>query len=94
VTGIHKIRGHKCELGYWIAEPFWGRGLATEAVRAVTGYAFSKLKLVRLMAAAYLSNRRSMRVLKKCGFKKEGFLRKSVLKDGRFYDVYLFAKIK
>ncbi len=94
VTGLHKIRGHKCELGYWIAEPFWGHGFATEAIKAVTRFAFNELKLVRLMAAAFIPNRRSMRVLKKCGFKKEGRLRKSVLKKKRFYDVYLFSKIK
>lgn len=94
VTGLHKIHGHRCELGYWIAEPFWGQGFATESTKAVTKFAFDELKLVRIVAAAFILNKRSMRVLRKCGFKKEGHLRKAILKKKRFYDVHLFAKIK
>ncbi|TCT03140.1 GNAT family N-acetyltransferase [Aquabacter spiritensis] len=56
------------ELGYWFGEAFWGRGLATEAARAVIDYAFSDTEIDRLMGAARVANPASRRVLEKCGF--------------------------
>lgn len=91
--GLHGISGHKCALGYWIAEPFWGHGFATEAARAMTKFGFKTLNLRRIAASTRLPNKASMKVLEKCGYKKEGHLRKALLKDGRFHDLYLFSKI-
>lgn len=60
------------EIGYWIGEPFWGRGLATEAVRAVIDYAFSETDLSQLIGSARVVNPGSRRVLEKCGFQWSG----------------------
>ena len=60
------------EIGYWLGEPFWGRGIATEAVRAVIDYAFSETELETLLGAARVVNPASRRVLEKCGFQWSG----------------------
>lgn len=91
--GLHGISGHKGELGYWIAEPFWGYGFATEAARVMTKFGFKALGLRRITASTRLPNKASMKVLMKCGFKKEGHLRKALCRRGRFHDLYLFSKI-
>lgn len=61
--GFRKSAG----IGYWLGEPFWGRGIATEAVKAVTGYAFSEFDLYRIEAGVFGWNPASMRVLEKAG---------------------------
>lgn len=82
------------ELGYWLGEEFWNRGIVTEAVGAVTGYAFNTLGMVRLYAEVFAWNEASMRVLEKAGFVKEGVLRKSAYKDRQIIDQVLFAKVR
>ena len=79
------------EMGYWLGEPFWGRGIATEAVRAITNYAFSTFNLCRIYAGVFEWNPASMRVLEKAGYICEGRLKKSVFKDGRVIDQFLYA---
>ena len=81
------------ELGYWLAEPFWGKGVMTEAVKRITEYAFSNFSLKRVYAEPYTSNRASARVLEKAGFKYEGLLRASAFKDGRLVDQLLYARV-
>jgi ribosomal-protein-alanine N-acetyltransferase len=82
------------EIGYWLGEPFWGRGIATEAVRAITNYAFSTFDLCRIYAGVFEWNPASMRVLEKAGYMREGRLRKSIFKDGRIIDQFLYAMIR
>lgn len=82
------------EIGYWLAEPFWGRGIATAALAAVSEYAFERFDVVRLQARVYEGNEASMRVLEKAGYDREGRLRKSVTKNGRTFDSYLYARVK
>ena len=82
------------EIGYWLGEPFWGRGIATEAVRAITNYAFSTFNLCRIYAGVFEWNPASVRVLEKAGFMREGRMRKSVFKDGRVTDQFLYAMIR
>ena len=82
------------EIGYWLGEPFWGRGIATAALRAVTDYAFAQHDLVRLHAAVYEWNPASARVLEKVGYVLEGRLRKSVTRDGQTIDGLLYARIR
>jgi [ribosomal protein S5]-alanine N-acetyltransferase len=82
------------ELGYWLGEPYWGRGIATAAVRAVTEHAFAAHGLVRVFALPFADNRASARVLEKAGFQLEGVLRSSALKDGRVLDQLLYARIR
>lgn len=95
VVGIDSIiYGHKAELGYWLAKPYWGKGIMTEAAKAVTKYAFKKYKLRRVYAWTFPQNAASQNVLKKAGFKFEGIARKNVKKKGKYLDDYLFAKVK
>jgi RimJ/RimL family protein N-acetyltransferase len=82
------------EIGFWIGQAFWGRGLATEAVRAMTDFAFSRFELCRLSAGVFEGNGASMRVLEKAGFACEGRLRKSVTKDGRTLDLLLYGIVR
>jgi RimJ/RimL family protein N-acetyltransferase len=93
-VGLSKIEGHKAEIGYWLAEKYWGRGIMTKAVKLVTKFGFDKLKLKRIYAHVFSFNKASKRVLEKAGYKFEGILRKNVKKDGKFLDAYLFAKVK
>jgi ribosomal-protein-alanine N-acetyltransferase len=82
------------EIGYFLGEPFWSRGIMTEAVEACTRHAFDALDVVRLQAGIFEWNKASMRVLEKCGYVREGVLRKSVWKDGRLIDSMLYARLK
>jgi len=81
------------EMGYWIGEPYWGKGIATEAVGKIIRYGFEELELERIFAGAYEYNVASMRVLEKNGFIKEGISRKSALKNGQFYDEHKYGKL-
>ena len=92
--GFHKIEDHKAELGYWLAEKYWGQGIMTQAVKLATEFGFKKLKLKRIYARVFSFNKASKRVLEKAGYKFEGILRKNTKKDNRFIDDCLFAKIK
>ncbi len=80
------------ELGYFIAEPFWGKGIATSAIGLITEYAFNRFDIIRIHAGVFEFNRASQRVLKKCGFVKEGVFKKSVIKEGKIYDEIRYAK--
>ena len=82
------------ELGYWLAETYWGRGLMTMAVSAMARYAFDTLGLFRLEAGVFAWNVSSVRVLQKCGFTFEGRLRKQVVKDGERCDVLLYSRLR
>jgi RimJ/RimL family protein N-acetyltransferase len=88
---VHRFTG---EIGYWIGEPFWGRGIATEAVRMATNHGFSVLGLERIQATVFEWNAASARVLEKCGYLLEGRLRRSIFKDGRFAGSLLYALIR
>ena len=82
------------EIGFWLGEAHWGRGIATEAVQAVTELAFNGLGLCRVFAGVFEWNPASMRVLEKAGYACEGRLRRSVTKDGRTIDQVLYARVK
>lgn len=86
--------GHCDEIGYWLAAPFRGKGLATQVVTAFTQWLFANTPLVRIEAHVYPHNPASARVLEKSGFQQEGYLRKKHWKDGQPRDSLLFAKIK
>ena len=82
------------ELGYWLAEPLWGRGIITAAVNAIVRHGFSTMPLERIEAYVFASNPASARVLEKTGFAFEGRLRNSVIKDGTLMDSLLYAKLR
>jgi [ribosomal protein S5]-alanine N-acetyltransferase len=81
------------EMGYWLAEPYWGKGIMTDAVQFLTTWAFDELRLHRISAEPYANNTASHRVLEKAGFIREGVLRSSAFKDGKIIDQYLYSKI-
>ena len=80
------------EMGYWLAEEFWGQGIMSEVVPAFVNYGFEKFSLKRIYATSYSRNPASARVLEKAGFVLEGRLRKNVVKDGKILDSLLYAK--
>ncbi len=90
----HVQKGHKAEIGYWLAEKHWGKGIMSKAVREAVRFGFEDLKLSRIFGHVYPFNKGSMGVLKKNGFKLEGILKKDVKKKEEFIDAYLFAKVK
>jgi RimJ/RimL family protein N-acetyltransferase len=85
------VFSRSADFGYWLGEPYWGRGIMTQAARAVIPYAMSHLDLCRLEAAVFAWNPASMRVLEHCGFVREGVSRASVLKDGELIDRVVYA---
>jgi [ribosomal protein S5]-alanine N-acetyltransferase len=87
------VHRHSAEIGYWLGEEYWNRGIVTEAVIAVTEYAFNTLAMTRLHAEVFQWNTASMRVLEKAGYLREGVLRKSVYKDRQWVDEVVYAKI-
>ena len=88
------VHRYTAELGYWLAEPFWNKGIMTEVVSKFTDVAFERFKLNRIFAEPYTNNTASVRVLEKAGFVLEGTLRASVFKDGKVLDQFLYAKIR
>lgn len=79
------------EIGYWLGEPFWGRGIATAALRAMTRHAIARHHLTRVYALPFARNTASCRVLEKAGYTIEGRLRQSAVKDGEILDQVLYA---
>jgi RimJ/RimL family protein N-acetyltransferase len=94
VFTLEDVHRRTAEIGYWLAEKEWGRGIMTEAVAAMTERAFRELDVVRIQAAVFEWNPASMRVLEKCGYVREAWLRKSVWKDGQLIDSAMYAKLR
>ena len=87
-------RSHRSEIGYWLAKPFWGRGIMTTVVGAVCRHAFDNLGLGKITAHVFSFNDASARVLEKCGFEQEGFLRQHFLKDGKSIDAKAYGLVR
>jgi [ribosomal protein S5]-alanine N-acetyltransferase len=81
------------EIGYWLGEAFWGRGIMTEALAAVTAYAIREHHLTRVYAIPFDGNAASRRVLEKVGYVCEGRMRRSAIKAGRVIDQLLYAYV-
>ena len=95
--GIHlrnDVEQRSSEIGYWLGEAYWGQGIATEALKAVSEYAFKNFDLCRLYAPVFAWNPASARVLEKAGYKLEGRLKKSITKDGKTIDSFLYALVR
>jgi len=88
------IHRRTAELGYYLAEPFWGKGLATSAVSAVCRRIFDSTDILRIYAEPFAYNTASCRVLEKCGFVCEGTLRCNAEKNGRILDMKMYARIR
>jgi len=83
------------EIGYWLGENYWGKGIATEALKQTTDYVFTNFPdLVRLWAAVFEHNKPSMNVLEKAGFELEGIRKKGAIKNGMVIDEYVYVKFR
>lgn len=82
------------EIGYWIGEPFWGKGIATEAVSLMTEYGLDELGYIRLYTGVFSFNKASMKVLVKNGYQLEGIFKNAIYKNGQVCDEYRYAKTK
>ncbi len=80
------------EVGYWIGEPFWGKGIATRVLHSMTQLGFRRLKLNRLFAGVFEWNKAGMRVLEKCGYQLEGISYKHIRKNGQLVDEYWYGR--
>ena len=81
------------EIGYWIGEPYWGKGIVSEAVKLITEYGFEKNNLIRIYASVFEFNIASMKVLEKNGYIKEGILKKAIFKNGENIDEHRYYKL-
>ena len=88
------IHFRTAEMGYYIAEPFCGKGLGTSAVRQVCAYIFEQTDILRIFAEPFAHNAASCRILEKCGFTCEGTLRRNAVKNGKVLDMKLYALIR
>lgn len=85
---------NSAELGYWLGEPYWGKGIATAATSRIVEFGFVDLDLVRLQALVFARNPLSGHVLEKVGFKLEGRMVKGVFKDGENIDALIYALVR
>ena len=85
------VYSKSAEIGYWLAEDYWGQGIVAKAIREMCRLAFEEYGMVRVFAAVYSYNKGSCRVLEKNGFIMEGVLKKSVYKNGKIFDSYMYG---
>ena len=90
---FRKVNVHHltAEMGYYVAEEYWGKGIMTEAVKQACRYIFANTDIVRIFAEPYDFNPASCRVLEKAGFTFEGTLRKNAIKNGQIVDMKMYA---
>jgi RimJ/RimL family protein N-acetyltransferase len=81
-------------IGYWLSETCWGKGIMPKALKLFINYAFTTFDIVRLQAGVFSNNPRSMRVLEKAGFVKEGVLKSSIIKNGLILDEHIYAFVR
>jgi len=79
------------EIGYWIGEPFWGKGITTRALKVFTEFAFKNFNLNRIYANVFEGNAASEKVLLKAGYRKEAILKKAVYKEKKFIDQFIYT---
>lgn len=96
VGGIGLIPGKdeariSAEIGYWLGEDYWGKGIIPEAVQFIVRYGFEELEFKRIFATVFGFNNNSMRVLEKAGFKKEAIFRDAIIKNDTIFDSHYFA---
>lgn len=88
------IHFRTAEMGYYIAEPYWGKGMGTSAVKQVCSYVFEHTDIIRIFAELFAYNEASCCVLEKAGFYYEGCLRNNAVKNGRVLDMKMYSLIK
>lgn len=85
---------YNAELGYWIGEKYWGKGIGTSAVSLIVEYAFNKTEITRLYAGIFGYNKASAKILEKNNFRNEGIAKSTVFKDGEYHDEMRYAILK
>ena len=88
------IHSRTAEIGYYISETFWGKGIGTNAVKQVCEYIFENTDIIRIFAEPFAYNTASCRILEKTGFEYEGTLRKNAVKNGLVLDMKLYSLVK
>lgn len=88
------IHRQTAELGYYVAEEYWGKGIMTEAVKQICEYVFNKSDIIRIYAEPFVYNIASCRVLEKAGFQYEGTLRSNAVKNGKVIDMKIYSLLK
>ncbi len=88
---IHRLTA---ELGYYIAQNYWGKGIMTQAVKQICEYVFYNTDIVRIYAEPFAYNSASCRVLEKAGFQYEGLLKQNAIKNDKVIDMKMYALIK
>lgn len=92
--GVHPQMDIQCknaELGYWLAEPFWGKGIVTKAIGQMIDYGFKNFDIDRIFARPFGTNKGSQRVLEKSGFVLEARFEKTLFKNGEYLDELVYA---
>ena len=87
------VERYSAEVGYWLAESHWGRGIVPEAIQLLSEYAFTTCNMLRLFALPFADNAQSIRVLEKAGYAREAVLRSSSVKDRKIRDQALYVLI-
>ena len=88
---VHRLTA---ELGYYVSEEYWGKGIATQAVKAVCEYVFKETDIVRIYAEPFAYNSASCKVLEKAGFEFEGILRSNAIKNGKIVDMKMYSILR
>lgn len=88
------IHRYTAEMGYYVAEPWWGKGIGTIAVKEACNYIFKNTDILRIFAEPFAYNTASCRILEKAGFVFEGTLRKNAVKNGKILDMKMYAFVK
>ncbi len=88
------IHSQTAELGYYIAEEYWGKGIMTEAVKQICEYVFANSDIIRIYAEPFAYNIASCRALEKAGFQYEGTLRSNAVKNGKVIDMKMYSLLK
>lgn len=91
---LDDVHRKTAEIGYWLAEPYWGRGIVTDAVRAIVPAAFERFAISRLHAGIFSLNPASMRVMEKCGFCREAVHHEAITKNGVVMDEVLYVRFR
>ncbi len=88
------VERFNAEIGYYLGEPYWNKGLMTKVLAAAIRYYFSNTGIIRLHACVYEYNKPSMHVLEKNGFTKMGIAQKAIFKNGKFWDAHIYELLK
>jgi [ribosomal protein S5]-alanine N-acetyltransferase len=92
--GVHlqtDVMRKNAELGYWLGQDYWGRGIITRAIPQMVDFAFRTYNITRLYARPFGNNLASQRVLEKCGFTLEATIKQNIFKNGEYLDELIYA---